>query len=72
MRCELNFFWDEDDAVDVIETLYRMAFNQKEDLIIVINNETYTIPVWLNKDLRVKKARGIYRRYAKSPNWGKS
>lgn len=71
MRCELSFFWDEDDAVEVVETLYHIATCQKEELVLIIDNETYVFPLLFDKKLRIQKIKNIYRKCSKSPDWGK-
>lgn len=71
MRCELSFFWDEDDAVEIVETLYHIAACQKEELVLVIDNETYVFPLLFDKKLRIQKIKNIYRKCSKSPDWGK-
>ena len=62
MRCELSFFWDEDDAVEVIESLYQIAANQKQDLILEVENETYVFPILMEERLRIQRAKNIYRK----------
>lgn len=71
MRCEMSFFWDEDDAIEVVENLYKIANSQKEDLILVVGNETFTLPLLFEKKLRTQYIRNIYRKCSKSPKWRK-
>lgn len=71
MRCELSFFWDEDDAIKVVESLYNIATNQKEELILTIGGETYEFPLLFEKKLRIQRIKNIYRKCCESPNWGK-
>jgi len=68
MRCELSFFWDEDDAIEVVENLYHIAVNQKEDLVLVIGGETYIFPLLFEKKLRQQKIKNIYHKHSKTPD----
>jgi hypothetical protein len=70
MRCELSFFWDEDDAVEVVETLYHIAACQKEELILEIGGDSYVFPLLYDDKLRLQKIKNIYRKCSKSPKWG--
>ena len=71
MRCELSFFWDEDDAIEVVENLYHIAPGQKEDLVLVIDGETYIFPLLFEEKLRRQKIKNIYYKHSKTPDWGK-
>lgn len=63
MRCDIDFFWSEEEAFDIIERFYKLSMEQQDkNFVLTLGRINYIFPKGMSKEERTKKIKDIYKK----------
>lgn len=62
MRCDISFFWSEEEAFDIVERFYKLSMEQQDEkFVLTLGGINYIFPKGMSKEERTKKIKDIYK-----------